>query len=211
MSGRNKPTSDPRGGHVRLYWELIDSNAWRCLSASDQRAYIALVRQLRSTNNGDLSLPLSVARHHGISSKTTLAKNLRALMAVGLIAVTRKGGATKGGQRLPSLYRVTDLPALPVPSKHIEAWKATHDWKAVSTLAAGRLAIKKSEVAAKAEATAKTETQGQKLTHTGSETGPIGPLIGSETGPWIGRPGQKLTVVESAESAGSPASARVSA
>ena len=145
MSDRKRPTSDPRGGHVRLYWELIDSNAWRCLSASDQRAYIALVRQLRQTNNGDLSLPLSVARHHGVSSKTTLAKNLRALMAVGLIALTRRGGATRGGQRLPSLYRLTDLPALPVPSKHIEGAKATNDWKAIVTLAAGCFLIKQAE------------------------------------------------------------------
>jgi hypothetical protein len=209
-----KPAPDPRGGHIRLHWELIDSNAWRCLSASDQRAYVALLRGLRSTNNGDLSLPLSVARKHGITSKVTLAKNLRALMAVGLIAKTRSGGATKGGQRLPSLYRITDLPAFEVPAKSIEASKATNEWKAITTLAMGRHKIKLAEEAAKdaaREKAAKTETQGQKMTLTGSETVPIGPLTGSETGPWPAAPGQKLTLAKSAESAAKPVTARVSA
>lgn len=207
---RFKPSPDPRGGHIRLYWELIDSNAWRCLSASDQRAYVALLRGLRSTNNGDLSLPLSAAKQHGISSKTTLAKSLRALIAVGLIAVTRRGGATKGGQRFPSLYRITDQPVFEVASKHIEASKATNDWKAITTLAMGRHAIKRAEEAAKADAQ-KTETQGQKLTLTGSENGPVGPLTGSETGPWTPAPGQKMTLVKSSKSAAEPAPARVPA
>lgn len=49
---------DPRGMHIRFYHEVFNSNAWRCLSATDQQAYMALVQQLRSTNNGDLSLTL---------------------------------------------------------------------------------------------------------------------------------------------------------
>ena len=66
MAKFNKAPSDPRGGHVRLYWELLDSNAWRCLTASDQRVYIALSRSLGKTNNGDLSLAISAARPHGV-------------------------------------------------------------------------------------------------------------------------------------------------
>lgn len=206
---RNNVPKDPRGGHVRLYWELLDSNAWRALSATDQRVYVAVLRHLRSTNNGDLSMPLSIARHHGITSKTTLAKSLRALQAVGLIAVTRKGGATRGGQRMPTLYRLTDLPVLEMPAKNIEAMKATFEWRQMGTLAQAEVAIRTSEKAAQAEAE-KTETQGQKLTHTGSEIGPVKPLTGSENGPWHAEPGQKLTLAESPKSAGSPMLARVS-
>ena len=66
MSRPFKPPKDPRGAHVRLYWELIDSNAWRCLTPADQRVYVALLRQLTSTNNGDLSLPAKEAKRHGI-------------------------------------------------------------------------------------------------------------------------------------------------
>ncbi|NML43513.1 hypothetical protein HHL11_07120 [Ramlibacter sp. G-1-2-2] len=208
MAG-NKAPKDPRGGHVRLYWELLDSNAWRALSATDQRIYIALLRHLRSTNNGDLSLPLSVARHHGITSKTTLAKSLRALQAVGFIAVTRKGGATRGGQRMPTLYRITDLPVLEVPAKHIEARKATFDWKQFASMAQAEAAIRASEKAAEDDA-GKTETQGQKMTHTGSEIGPVEPITGSKNGPWLPGPGQKLTLGKCAESAANPMLARVS-
>lgn len=152
MAKLGKPGSDPRGQHIRLYFELIDSNAWRCLSASDQRCYIALMRNLRSTNNGDLALAFSTAKMHGIKSQTTLAKSLRALVAVGLIAVTRKGGCKPGGQRLPTLYRLTDLPCYEVPAKFIAASKATNEWKAVRTLAQGLAMIRDSEAAAKVSA-----------------------------------------------------------
>lgn len=186
-----KPGSDPRGGHVRLYWAIVDSNAWRCLSATDQRAYIALQRQLKSTNNGDLSLPLSVARNHGITSKTTLAKSLRALVAVGLIAVTRKGGCTKGGQRLPTLYRFTDHEAYEVPAKHLEAHRPSNEWRNVNTLAQGRHLIREAEAKA-AELASMKKSQGQKMTHTGSKNGQVEPLTGSENGPWPSVPGQKM-------------------
>lgn len=201
---------DPRGGHVRLYWELLDSNAWRALSATDQRVHVGILRQLRSTNNGDLSMPLSVARHHGITSKTTLAKSLRALQAVGLIAVTRKGGAARGGQRLPTLYRITDQPVLAMPGKFIEAQRATNEWKAITSLAHAEALIAQAEKSA-AEDAAKTETQGQKMTHTGSEIGPVRPITGSENGPWSTGPVQKMTVAEAPRSAAKPVLARVCA
>ncbi len=198
MSKAHKPMPDPRGGHVRLHWDLLDSNAWRCLSASDQRAYIALKRNLRATNNGDLSLALSVAKPQGIKSQTTLAKSLRALTAVGLIAVTRRGGSTRGGQRLPTLYRVTDQETYAVPAKCIEASKATNEWKLITTLAMGRQALKAAEDAAKKEAARQKEeasaakTQVQKLGDTGPKNGPIPPKTGPEIGPWTGAPPQKM-------------------
>jgi len=179
---------DERGGHFRLYWEVLDSNAWRCLSATDQRAYIALSRQLRSTNNGDLSLALADAKPIGITSKTTLAKSLRALVAVGLVDVTRKGGCTKGGQRLPTLYRFTDRQAYENPSKGIEASKATNEWKNIRTLGQGREAIRQAEDAAKTLAE-KLKTQVQILTHTGPDIDPVGHLTGPNNGPWPPSPG----------------------
>ncbi len=183
-SGRNKNgghASDPRGAHVRLYWEILDSNAWRCLSASDQRAYLALQRQLRSTNNGDLSLPLSVARHSDINSPATLAKSLRALVAVGLLAVTRKGGCKRGGQRLPTLYRFTDHEAYANPMKNIEASKATNEWKAVKSLAMGEALMRKAEENAK-------KTQLQKLAVTASKIEAVGRLTASINEVWAPSP-----------------------
>lgn len=151
MSARQgKPLRDPRGGHVRLYLEMIVGPAWNSLSATDQRAYVALRCGLGKSNNGDLSLPLSRARHHQITSPSTLAKALRSLVAVGLIAVTRRGGCTRGGQRLPTLYRFTDEQVFAMPGKLIEAFKATNDWKAVQNIPHGLSLIEAAEANAKA-------------------------------------------------------------
>jgi hypothetical protein len=154
---RDKAPPDPRGGHVRLYNALIDSPAWNALSATDQRAYVALRRALGKTNNGDLSLPLSRARHYRITSPATLAKALRGLVAVGLIAVTRRGGCTRGGQRLPTLYRFTDEAVFEMRPKLIDACKATDDWKLIETIAQGKGLIREAEQYAQARAREKAE------------------------------------------------------
>jgi hypothetical protein len=166
---RDKAPPDPRGGHVRLYNGLIDSPAWNALSATDQRAYVALRRALGKTNNGDLSLPLSRARHYRITSPATLAKALRALVAVGLIAVTRRGGCTRGGQRLPTLYRFTDEVVYEMRPKLIDAFKATDNWKLIESLAQGKAAIREAELQARTAAEKKRLLQIPNDTDTGIE------------------------------------------
>jgi hypothetical protein len=189
---RYKPGSDPRGGHVRLYWDVVDSNAWRCLSATDQRAYIALQRQLRSTNNGDLSLPLSVARTHGIASPATLAKSLRALCAVGLLAVTRKGGCTRGGQRLATLYRFTDHNAYEVPAKHLAEFKPSNEWRNVKTLAQGRDLMRQAEAKAAKKEASRKKIPLQSLVVTASNNEAVKPLTTSNNEAWPSEPLQIL-------------------
>lgn len=155
---------DPRGGHVRLYNALTDSPAWNALSATDQRVYVALRRSLGKSNNGDISLPLSRAKHYQINSPATLAKGLRSLVAVGLIAVARRGGCTRGGQRLPTLYRFTDEQVYEMRAKLIDACKATDDWKNVSSIDHGKALIRQAEAAARE--TAEKKRQLQKLNAT---------------------------------------------
>lgn len=186
--------ADPRGGHVRLYWSLLDSVAWNCLAATDQRAYIALVRNLRATNNGDLSLTLTQARHHGIRSQTTLAKSLRALVAVGLLDVTRRGGCQRGGQRLPTLYGVTSEEVYEMSKKPVEARRATNAWRNVSNIAHGKRLIRDAEGFAK-DAAAKKRNQGQDLSATAPENGSFLPI----NGPGFGSRGRGL--VQSLEEA----------
>lgn len=205
---------DPRGGHIRLYWSLIDSNAWRCLAAVDQRAYIALARQKNASNNGDLSLPHSVAKLQGIRSQTTLAKSLRALTAVGLIAVTRAGGCARGGQRLPTLYRLTDHEVYSMPTKLVEASKATNEWKTVTTLAMGNALIKQAEQRAAAEAEGKDTPRKlksplQSLESTTSKNGVVGPKTTPAIGVWTAAPLQKMEKVENVKPSGKPMLARV--
>ncbi len=218
MAKFGKVPPDPRGGHIRLYWELIDSNAWRCLSSSDQRVYVALLRELRKTNNGDLALSLKMAKFHGIKSQTTLAKSLLALASAGLIAVTREGGCKPGGQRLPTLYRITDQQVFEMPAKHIEACKATNDWRAVTTLAHGRNLIKEAEKAAKGEwARKQAEKQSEKtkslvqiLGHTSPRNGVVEPITNPKIGPWPSRPVQKLDLAKKSKSPAEQVTVRVS-
>lgn len=159
---RPKPQGDPRGSHVRLYWEIMDSPAWRSLTAADQRAYLGLLRQLLSFNNGDLSLPYSVARHHGITNQSTLARSLRALVAVGLVAITRRTAHRRDGSRLPNLFRLTDFAVNPMPGKFIEACRATNEWKTVTSIAMGKALIRKAEEAAALEWEAKKAERQQR-------------------------------------------------
>lgn len=151
------PYRDPRGHSLRIYSDLYDSPAFSSLSPHDVLAYLALLRDLKQYNNGDLSLPLSKAKKHGVKHHVTLARSLRALCAVGLIAVTRKGGATRDGQRLPNLYRVTDRDCYDIPAKHISAKPATNEWKTVTSVAQGKRLIADAETKAAEEATAKSE------------------------------------------------------
>lgn len=143
MTRRNlPPPKDKRGGHMRLYWEVFDSPAWKCLGEPARAAYMALLRQKGSSNNGNLSLPLSLAVHHGIRSDPTLVKALRELCAVGLIARTRQGGSEKDGTRLCNLYRFTDYEVFEHRPLFIEACPATNEWKQVKSVAMGEALIR---------------------------------------------------------------------
>lgn len=166
--------------HSRLYKHIQNSPAWLCLSASDQRAYLALMFPLGSTNNGILSLTNTQAKHHGIKSKVTLAKNLRALTAVGLIARTRQGGAKRDGTRLPNLYRFTDRETLDFPHLYIEKMKATNEWKGIESIAIGRAKIRQAELSAKNIPLVKID--GQEIATNGSKNSMLKLVITTKNG-----------------------------
>lgn len=159
---------DPRGHSLRIYQDIYNSHAYKALSSLDVMAYLALMEVLKGYNNGDLSLTLSRAKTHKIKHHVTLARCLRALCAVGLIALTRKGGCTKGGQRQPNLYRLTDRECYENTSKHLDAIPATNDWKRVSSIKHGLDLISASEAKVKSK-TAKLKIAGQEMTKTMSE------------------------------------------
>ena len=142
MKQLKDPYYDPRGAHIRLYHEVYDSHAFACLAGSSKLIYLAMHRRKTSYNNGDLSMPLSAAQQYGIKSSSTLAKALRELVSVGLVAVTREGGCQRDGKRLATLYRLTDFKSLDFPMKHVEGMKATDEWKKFKTRAAARQALK---------------------------------------------------------------------
>lgn len=137
---KRKP-EDPRGGHIRLYWALVDSPAWRALSWVDQGLYIAMRRKLRATNNGNIEATLATLRHADITSPATLSKSLRALQTMGLIAKTRQGGIAHGVKHC-SLYRFTDEPVFDMPKLGIKAERITNEWQEFKTLAEANAALK---------------------------------------------------------------------
>lgn len=138
---RGHAPKDPRGGHVRLYWSILDSPAWRVLTHADVRVYLALRRKLGRTNNGDINATLAEMRHSGISSSSTLAAALHRLEALGFIEKTRQGGIAHGG-KLCSLYRFTDEPTLDIAKANVKAAPATNEWERFSTMADARAAVR---------------------------------------------------------------------
>jgi DNA-binding MarR family transcriptional regulator len=138
---RDSPPKDPRGGHVRLYWALLDSPAWRVLSHADVRVYLALRRKLGKFNNGDINATLTEMRHSGIRSSSTLATALQRLEKLGFIEKTRQGGIANGG-KLCSLFRFTDEQNLDIPKLNLRASRPTSDFEQFATMAQAKEAIR---------------------------------------------------------------------
>jgi hypothetical protein len=136
-----KTPSDPRGGHIRIYHAMLDSPAWKALSFADRGLYLELRRQLKSFNNGDINAAMGTMKHVGVKSPTTLAKGLRALMAVGLLARTRDGGIAHG-EKFCTLYRFTDEATFDHPKLGIVAGPASNEWKRFTSIGEAKAAIK---------------------------------------------------------------------
>lgn len=139
---------DPRGGHVRIYWSILDSPAWKALSFSQQALYVTCRRKLTLNSNGNIELTLAGLKDKGFVSSATLGTGLRALRAVGLIATTRDGGRVARGQTIPSLYRFTDEDSHEWRRLEIPALRASNEWQKFVTVEAASAAIKAAELAA---------------------------------------------------------------
>jgi len=131
---KNKQVKDPLGAHVRMYWQLLDSPAWKVLTNAEKVLYLSLRRKLTSTNNGNINATLSSLKPDGVKSSSTLSMGLRTLEAVGLIAKTRHGGIATGG-KICCLYRFTDQVTFEFPNLGISHTPATFDWRKLKNLA----------------------------------------------------------------------------
>ena len=192
---KNRPTADPRGHSLRIYKDIYVSAAFKSLSPFDVMAYLALLAELKQYNNGDLSLPLTRAKTCGIGHHITLARSLRALCAVGLVALARKGGSTKRGQRLPNLYRMTDRDCYEIPKLHLEALSATNEWKRITTMAQGQQVIQAAEDAVKKD-TAKLKSLGHPVITIRTRRDVIEPNIRTPGDTWKEGLGHDVTVAE---------------
>ena len=141
---------DPRGPHLRIYWSIIDSPAWFALNFSQRALYVACRRKLTSNFNGNLAFTHAGLAERGFAvSSSTLASGLRALLAVGLIAVTREGGKVNRGQAIPTLYRFTDEDGHEWVKLHIPSTKASNDWRQFTTVEAATAAINTADAKAR--------------------------------------------------------------
>lgn len=159
------------GGHVRVYWSILDSPAWHALSYADQALYMALRRDLGATNNGNISATLKTMRHRGFTSSATLAKCLRALQAVELIDKTRQGGIANGGKEC-CLYRFTDQETWPHPKKGVAAMKPSHGWRRFASRAQAAAVIREAHANARRPTPNGVESKVQKLKRADSKFEP---------------------------------------
>ena len=133
-----------------MYWALLDSPAWFALNFSQRALYVACRRKLTSNANGNLAFTLAGLAEQGFTaSSSTLAGGLRALQAVGVIAVTREGGKVNRGQATPTLYRFTDEPCHEWRKFDIPMMKATNEWQQFVTRVAATAAIDTAEIKAR--------------------------------------------------------------
>ena len=149
--GREK-FKDLRGAHLRIYWSLVDSPAWFALSFSQRALYLACRRKLASNNNGNLAFTLAGFAAQGFTaSSSTLASGLRALQAVGFIAVTREGGKVNRGQAIPTLYRFTDEACHEWQKIGIPMMKPSNEWQQFASVHSATDAINAAESKARAD------------------------------------------------------------
>lgn len=125
----NKPKKQPYQKHIRITHEILYSHAYISLSWSARSLYMDLRVRTHDYNNGNISAALSQLQLQGWRSPATLAKALKELEAVGLIAKTRQTPGVQNGSRMCNLYRFTDLDVFAQPKVHVAAMKATHDYR----------------------------------------------------------------------------------
>jgi hypothetical protein len=148
---------DPKGRHVRIYCDLLDSPAWFALSKTSRALFLDLRSFLGPNNNGDISAALSLLKIKGWNSSSTLSEALFELQALGFIAKTRDTVGVEHGSRVCCLYRFTDLPTYQFPKLGIEAQLETHDYREHTSVAAAEQALRKAQTVREAKARAGRE------------------------------------------------------
>ena len=145
MNGRDAGAAKRKDGqHIRLYHAMLDSHAWHALSPTEIAVFLAMRRQLNGSNNGRIDATLTTTKRWGVKSPTTLAKSLRALVAVGFIENLRPGRLTQGG-KMPGLFRFTDMDTPPDRRRDVmqAGGKATNEWRRWKSAAEADAAVVK--------------------------------------------------------------------
>jgi hypothetical protein len=179
----NKRPADPRGGHARIYWSLLDSPAYLALSNSARALYVDLRRKLSANNNGNVEAHLHGKGglvHRGWRSPATLFNALQELVAVGLLVQTRKGGIASMS-KVCSLYRFTDEPVFEHPAQGVPAMKPTFDYLRFENLGHAKAAIREMRDSKRIAAVERKKSKLQKLNLQTTKTVAMAPIKATET------------------------------
>ena len=103
MSKHRKKTG-PR--FIQLFYFVMDTAAWKDLTAVERAIYVEITRRYNGTNNGKISLSAREIASELKISKVTAARALRTLQQHGFIVVEKRG-AFHCKIRHASEYRLT--------------------------------------------------------------------------------------------------------
>jgi hypothetical protein len=86
-----KGRSDKEPRHVRLYHWLLQTSAWKSLSAEARAIYIEMSSRYHGTNNGQIPYSVREAANSLCIGKTTAARAIEMLQDRGFVVVMAKG------------------------------------------------------------------------------------------------------------------------
>ncbi len=147
-----KPPSkaaDPLGQHIRVYYRLMDSHAWRALPATARALWLDLARQAGATRNGLCGTHLKPSQGdrsglhgRGWTSHHTVLRAARELECLGFIELEVRGGIASGG-KTPSLWSLTHLDVFDSPHKGVKAHQARHTYQRWQSVEQATQALRK--------------------------------------------------------------------
>jgi Fic family protein len=123
---RKKGGKGTAGRFVMLTYHMMETEAWRALSAQERAVYLQLYKRFNGSNNGYLALSVRDAAAECNISKDTANKCFAELQAHGFIELVKQGAfAVK--DRQASEWRLThercDRTGA-LPSRAFQKWKA---------------------------------------------------------------------------------------
>jgi len=97
--GKTAPKTSTKHPYAAIEHRVIDSPAYADLTFSARSLLTLLTRQLTKDNNGHLQATYSYLRNFGFKSERTISRDIKELIAHGMICRTRCGGYQQGASQ----------------------------------------------------------------------------------------------------------------
>lgn len=97
MPVRHNPKGRSKFGppFIQLYWFMLDSEAWSCLTANARAVYLEVARRYNGQNNGFLALSVRDAAERCRINKDTATRALDELQRLGFLECAVAGGFSR--------------------------------------------------------------------------------------------------------------------